>query len=151
MQARINYYTLVPQAYKAVAALNQYVVRDSGLPPRLQELIKIRASIVNGCTYCVDMHIKEARHQGLGEQWINLISVWREARVYTEAERAVLAWTDALTLVAQTQAPDAEFEALQKHFSDEEITQITVAIGLINVWNRLGVGLRSQHPVDEPA
>jgi AhpD family alkylhydroperoxidase len=146
MKARLDYVAASPQTFKAVAQLEHYV--SGSLPKRLIHLIKLRASIINGCAYCVNMHVKEARHTGLGEQWINLVSVWREAGVYTEAERAVLAWTDAVTKIAETGAPDADFDGLRAHFTDEEITKITVAIGVINLWNRLAVSMRSQHPVE---
>jgi AhpD family alkylhydroperoxidase len=148
MQARFNFAKAAPDAYKAVAALDQYVVKQSGLEPRLIHLVKLRASQINGCAYCVDMHVKEARHSGLSEQWINLLCVWRESPIYDARERALLAWTESVTNIAQTGAPDADFEALKAHFSDEDITKLTVAISLINVWNRLAVGFRSQHPVD---
>jgi AhpD family alkylhydroperoxidase len=151
MQARVDFYAASPEATKAVSALDRYVVKDSGLSPRLIHLIKLRASQLNGCAFCVDMHVKEARHGGMGEQWINLVSAWQESPVYSAEERAVLGWTEALTLLAQTRAPDADFQALKAHFSDADITKITVAIGAINVWNRLAVGLRSQHPIDKPA
>jgi alkylhydroperoxidase family enzyme len=97
------------------------------------------------------MHVKEARHDGLSEQWINLVSAWHEAQVYSEAERAVLGWTDALTLLAQTRAPDADYEALRAHFSEQDIARIIVIIGTINVWNRIAVGTRMPHPVDAGA
>ena len=151
MKTRFNPYAAAPEAYKAVLALENYVQKDSGLPHRLIHLIKLRASIINGCAYCVDMHVKEARKDGLAEQWINLVSVWREAAVYSEKERAVLGWTDAVTLLAQTGIPDADYQALRAHFSDEEITKITIAIGTINMWNRIAVGARTQHPVDAAA
>jgi AhpD family alkylhydroperoxidase len=151
MKNRFNFGAASPQAYKAVSALESYVVKDSGLSHRLIHLIKLRSSIVNGCAFCVDMHAKEARRDGLGEQWINLVSVWHEAGVYSEQERAVLAWTDSITLIAETRAPDADFEAMRAHFTDEEITNITVAIGTINLWNRLAIGMRMQHPIDPPA
>ncbi len=150
MKARLNFFTAAPEAAKAVLALEEYC-QNSGLPKRLIHLIKLRASIVNGCAHCVNMHVKEARHDGLSEQWINLVSVWHEAQVYSEAERAVLAWTDALTLVAQTRAPDADYEALRTHFSEEEIAKMVVVIGTINVWNRIAVGTRIVHPVDAVA
>jgi AhpD family alkylhydroperoxidase len=127
------------------------VVEASTLDRRMRELIKLRASQINGCAYCVDMHVKEARHDGLGEQWINLICAWKESPVYDAKERALLGWVDAVTRIAETGAPDADFEALKAHFSEEDITKITVAIGAINVWNRLAVGFRSQHPIDQPA
>lgn len=148
MQARIDFPTAAPDAYKAVAALDRYVKEDSGLDRRLLHLIKLRASQINGCAYCVDMHVKEARRDGLGEQWINLLSVWQESPVFDARERAVLAWTEALTNVAQTRAPDADFERLRAFFSEADMTKLTVAIGTINVWNRLCVGFRSQHPLD---
>jgi AhpD family alkylhydroperoxidase len=148
MQARFDFPKAAPDAYKAVAALDKYVREDSGIDHRLLHLIKLRASQINGCAYCVDMHVKEARRDGLSEQWINLISVWQESPVFDARERAVLAWTEALTHVAQTRAPDADFERLRAFFSEADMTKITVAIGAINVWNRLCVGFRSQHAVD---
>jgi len=151
MNPRFNFAEAAPDAYNAVAALDRYVVQNSGIEHRLIHLIKLRASQINGCAYCVDMHVKEARRAGLGEQWINLLSVWRESPVYDSRERAVLGWTEALTNLAGTGAPDDDFEPLREFFSDAEITRLTVAIGAINVWNRLAVGFRSQHPVDQSA
>jgi AhpD family alkylhydroperoxidase len=151
MQARLDFVKAAPDAYKAIKALDTYVVRESGLDKRLIHLIKLRASQINGCAYCVDMHSKEARHDGLGEQWINLICAWRESPVFDARERAVLAWTDAVTNLAQTGAPDDAYEGLRAHFSEAEIVKISTAIGLINVWNRIAVGFRSQHPIDKPA
>lgn len=148
MQPRVNYKKVAPDAHQAVGALDRYVVSESGLDPRLIHLIKIRASQINGCAYCVNMHVREARRDGMGEQWLDLISVWRESSVFDARERSVLAWTEALTELARSHAPDADFEPLRQHFSDAEITKLTVAIGTINVWNRLAVGLRAQHPVD---
>lgn len=150
MQARLDFVTASPESYKAVAALEQFV-QTCGLEKRLIHLIKLRASIINGCSYCVDMHVKEARHSGLSEQWINLVSAWRESPVYDARERAVLGWVDAVTNIAQTGAPDDAYDAFRAHFSEEDMTKVTVAIGLINVWNRLCVGFRSQHPLDQPA
>lgn len=148
MEARINYMKAAPDAFQAVWALEKYVSEESGLDPDLIHLIKLRASQINGCAFCVDMHTKEARKHGLSEQWIALVCVWHEAAVFSARERAVLAWVDALTNLSETGAPDADFEALRAHFSEAEITRLTVAIGTINVWNRLAVGFRVQHPVD---
>lgn len=150
MQPRFNFFKAAPDAYQAVAALEDYV-QNSGIEKRLIHLIKLRASIINGCAYCVDMHSKESRHSGLPEQWINLMSVWKESPVYDARERALLGWVDAVTNLAQTGAPDDVYDALKAHFSEEEMTRLTVAIGAINVWNRLAVGFRSQHPIDKPA
>jgi AhpD family alkylhydroperoxidase len=151
MQARFDLEVVAPDAYKAVLALESYVVGDSGLDRRLLHLIKLRASQINGCAFCVDMHVKEARRGGLGEQWINLISAWQESPIYDERERAVLGWTEALTNLAQTGAPDADYETLHAIFSESEIMKLSVAIGTINLWNRLCVAARSQHQVDATA
>jgi AhpD family alkylhydroperoxidase len=151
MKTRFNPFAVVPDAYKAVLGLENYVAKESGLPHRLIHLIKLRASILNGCAFCVDMHAKEARKDGLAEQWINLVSVWREAAVYSDTERAVLGWTDAVTLVSQTGVPDADYETIRAHFSEAEIANITIAIGVINIWNRIAVSARTQHPVDAAA
>jgi AhpD family alkylhydroperoxidase len=150
MQPRFNFFKAAPDAYEAVSALEKFV-QTCGLEKRLIHLIKLRASIINGCSFCVDMHVKEARHSGLPEQWIHLIAAWKESPVYDARERALLGWVDAVTNLAQTGAPDDAYEALKAHFTEEEMTKITVAIGTINVWNRLAVGFRSQHPVDQPA
>lgn len=150
MQVRFDFYTVAPEATKAMIALEMHC-KNSGLPTRLYHLIKLRASIINGCAFCVDMHVKESRADGLSEQWINLVSTWHEATVYSEAERAVLAFTDSLTLLAQTRAPDADYEALRRHFLEADIAKMIMVIGAINVWNRIAVGTRKQHPVDTEA
>jgi AhpD family alkylhydroperoxidase len=148
MEPRLNITKAAPETYRMVAALDRHIFGESGLDKGTVHLIKIRASQINGCAYCVDMHVKHARQDGFGEQWMHMISVWRESPVFTEKERAVLAWTEALTLLPESRADDVYFEPLRKHFSDEEIAKITVAIGTINVWNRIAVGSRTQHLVD---
>lgn len=150
MSPRMNIFQAAPDAMKAMLAV-EATFENSGLEHSLMELVKLRASQINGCAYCVDMHVKESRHDGLSEQWINLMCVWRESPVYDARERALLGWVDAVTNIAQTGAPDDAYETLQAHFSSEEIAKITVAIGTINVWNRIAVGFRSQHPIDKPA
>lgn len=150
MHPRLDFQKAAPDALKAVMQLETYV-QTSGLDRRFIHLIKLRASQINGCAYCVDMHIRESRHDGMSDQWINLMSVWRESSVYNPSERALLGWVEAVTNVAQTGIPDGEFEALKAHFSDEEIMKITVAIGTINTWNRLAVGFRMPHSVDHQA
>lgn len=150
MQPRLNFAKASEEAYKAVLALETYV-QKSGLERRFIHLIKLRASIINHCAYCIDMHVKESRHDGLSEQWINLMSAWEESPIYDERERALLTWVDSVTRVADTHVPDSAYEALKAHFTEEEMTKITVAIGVINVWNRLCVGFRAMHPVDTPA
>lgn len=114
-------------------------------------LIKLRASQINGCAFCVDMHVKEARRDGLSGQWINILRVWRESPLFDARERAALAWTEALTNIAESGAPDDGFRRLRDHFSEEDVTKLSVVIGVINVWNRLCVGFRSQHPIDAHA
>lgn len=150
MQARFNFAKASAASYKAVSALEDFV-QTSGLERRFVHLIKLRASQINGCAYCVDMHVKEARHDGMSEQWINLMCVWKESPVFDARERALLGWVDAVTKIAETGAPDADYEALKAHFSEEDMTKITVAIGAINIWNRLAIGFRMQHPVDAAA
>jgi len=150
VQSRVNFYKAAPEAYQAVAALENYV-QNSGIEKRHIHLLKLRASVINGCAYCVDMHTKEALHGGLSQQWINMVSVWKESPIFDARERALLGWVDAVTNIAQTGAPDDAYDALRAHFSEEEMTKLTVAIGTINIWNRLCVGFRSQHPIDKPA
>lgn len=150
MKTRMNYFAKAPDLLKAVSALDK-AVQDSGFDRKLLHLVKLRASQINGCAYCVDMHVKEARHDGETEQRIHLISAWRESPLYSERERAALEWTEALTLLPQSRANDEFYDPLKAHFSDVEIVQLTVLIGAINVWNRLAVGFRSQHPIDRKA
>ena len=119
-------------------AVERYV-RECGLERRLLELVKLRASQINGCAYCVDMHTKDARTNGETEQRLYAVVVWREAPFFTERERAALAWTEALTLVSQEQVPDNVFEIARKEFSDKEFVDLTMAVFAINGWNRLAI------------
>ena len=129
-----------PDGYAAVSGVEAYVKR-SGLPATLIELVKMRASQINGCAFCIDMHSKDARKLGVNEQRLYLLDAWHESTVYTPAERAALAWTDALTQVAEKRAPDAHYAALREHFTDREIVDLSILIGLINLWNRLAIGM----------
>lgn len=149
MKMRMNYYAKAADLMKPMLALEEAVAK-SGLDPMLIHLVKLRASQINGCAYCVDMHVKEARKDGEAEQRIHLVSAWRESPLFTDRERAALEWTEALTLLPQSRADDQFYDPLKAHFSDVEIVQLTMLIGVINVWNRLAVGFRSQHPVDRP-
>lgn len=151
MESRLDYINAAPEAVQAVWQLENYVSSKSGLDPKLIHLLKLRASQINGCVYCVDLHTKEARKDGLSEQWIALVCVWREAAIYSPKERALLGWTEALTNLSQTGAPDEDYQTLRAHFTDEECTKLSVAIGTINVWNRLAVGFRMQPPTDNTA
>ena len=121
--------------------------RVSTASRKLLYLIKTRVSQINGCAYCIDMHVKEALDDGEDAQRLHLLSAWRESPLYNDRERALLAWTEALTLLPQTGAPDADYGRLREHFSEVEIVNLTAAIGMINLWNRWAVGFRAQHPV----
>jgi AhpD family alkylhydroperoxidase len=151
---RLDYRTTLPEASQAMSALER-VVSSSTLEPPLRELVKLRASQINGCAYCVDMHTKDARAMGEDEQRLHLVSVWREAPSFTDRERAALAWTEALTLLPETGAPDETYEAMAAEFDPAEQVALTLAIIAINGWNRLAVGFRQpvgsyvshRHPV----
>jgi AhpD family alkylhydroperoxidase len=142
---RMNYRAASPATYEAIAAAEAHI-RKCGLEHSLIELVKMRASQINHCAYCLDRHSKDAREHGETEQRLYLLNAWEEASCYTPRERAALGWTDSLTLLPTTGAPDADYDALKPHFTDKEIVDLTVLIGLINLWNRIGVGFRLQHP-----
>ena len=150
MQPRMNYWQIAPELLKPMVALNK-AVEESGFDRHILHLVKLRASQINGCAYCVDMHVKEARKDGETEQRIHLVSAWRESPLYSERERAALEWTETLTLLPQSRAADEFYEPLKRHFTDVEIVQLTMLIGVINTWNRLAVGFRSVHPIDRQA
>jgi AhpD family alkylhydroperoxidase len=142
MEPRIEYARVAPGASRAMAGLEQYV-RQSDLEPSLLELIKTRASQLNGCAFCLDMHTKDARARGETEQRLYALSAWRETPFYTERERAALAWTEAVTLVAQGHVPDEVYDEVRPHFSDKDLVDLTMAIVAINGWNRLAIGFRT--------
>jgi AhpD family alkylhydroperoxidase len=150
MKARLDPERAAPAAYAAVLALDDYVA-SCGLEHGLLELVKTRASQLNGCAFCIHMHTRDARQAGETEERLYLLSAWRESPLYTERERAALAWTEALTLVAETNAPDDVYAQARAQFSAEELVKLTVAIGLINTWNRIAVGFRAVHPAGPPA
>jgi AhpD family alkylhydroperoxidase len=141
MNARADYYNASPDAMKAMMAL-EVAVKKLGLEPSLLELVKLRASQINGCAFCVDMHSSDARKAGETERRLHAVSVWRETPFFSARERAALAWTEALTNLPTTHAPDADYELVKAHFSDKEQVDLTLAIGTINAWNRFGVGFR---------
>ena len=142
MKPRLNPYQAAPDAMKAVAALETYV-KGSGLEASLIELIKMRASQINGCAYCLDMHARDARANGESEQRLYLLDAWRESPFYSERERAALAWTEALTLVTDGHVPDEVYEAARAQFSEEELVNLSVAIVAINGANRLNIAFRT--------
>lgn len=142
MQTRLNYAHASPGAVTAMRGLEAHV-RASGLEPSLLELVKTRVSQINGCAYCLDMHTKDARAQGETEQRLYALGAWREAPFYSPRERAALAWAEALTLLAETHAPDDVYEDARTQFSEKELVDLTLAIVAINGWNRIAVGFRA--------
>ncbi|MTI44507.1 AhpD family alkylhydroperoxidase [Roseibium hamelinense] len=145
MTARLDMFSAATDAFKPMLAFEDSI-RESGLEHSLIKLVKTRASQINGCAYCLHMHTKDARAAGETEERLYLLSAWRESSFYTPRERAALAWTETLTRIEQTQASDSDFEELKSHFTEREMVELSLAIGAINVWNRLAVGFRSQHP-----
>jgi AhpD family alkylhydroperoxidase len=139
---RLDYGRVLPEATRAMQGLED-VVKASTLEPKLRELVKLRASLINGCAYCVDMHTKDAVAIGEDEQRLHFVSVWQEAPVFSARERAALAWTDALTRIADTGAPDDAYAAVAREFDPAEQVARTLAIIAINGWNRLSVGFRT--------
>jgi AhpD family alkylhydroperoxidase len=146
MQPRLNPMEAAPDAMRAMQALETYV-KNCGLEPALIELVKMRASQINGCAFCLDMHSRDARARGETEQRLYLLDAWPEAAVYSDRERAALAWTDALTRIAETHAPDDTYSDLRMQFSEAEIVKLTLLIATINGWNRLAIGFRSPHRI----
>jgi AhpD family alkylhydroperoxidase len=142
MEPRLDYAKLAPDAVKAMRELEAYV-RRSDIEPNLRELVKIRASQINGCAYCIDMHTKDARAAGESEQRLYALTAWRETPFFSDRERAALAWTEALTLVSESHAPDEVYEEARAHFGEKELVDLTIAITTINAWNRLAVGFRT--------
>ena len=142
-----NPYKSVPEGLKAMMAV-EASIKASGLESSLLELVKMRASQINGCAFCIHMHATDARAHGESEMRLYMLNAWRESPLYNDRERAALAWTEALTLVAETGAPDADYAMLKDAFTESEQVNLTLQIGAINLWNRLQVGLRAVHPVD---
>ena len=143
MQARLDAMKAAPGAYRAMAQLQGYVDGTS-LEKGLLELVKMRASQINGCAYCIDMHSKDALALGESAQRLFALDAWRETPFFTERERAALAWTEAVTLVSQGHVPDAVFEEARAHFTDEELVNLTMAVVAINAWNRVAIAFRSE-------
>ena len=143
MHARLESARKSPSGHRAFLALNQFV-ENCGLEHPLLELIKIRASQINGCAFCLDMHTVDARAAGESEQRIYLLDGWREAPFYSDRERAALRWTEAVTLVSETHVPDDVYEEARRHFSEEELVNLTWAVVTINGWNRMAIAFRSQ-------
>lgn len=140
---RLDYNETDPKAIKGMLELEKYVA-NSSLEHSLYELVKLRASQINSCAYCIDMHSKDARKAGETEQRLYALSAWRETSFYSERERAALAWTEALTLISDNNVADSLYEEIQKHFNEKEHLALTMAIVAINGWNRLAISFRKE-------
>jgi AhpD family alkylhydroperoxidase len=147
LKARLMPFEVAPGSLKPLVELEK-TLKNSGLEHSLLELVKTRASQINGCAFCLHMHTKDARANGETEERLHLLNAWRESPLYSDRERAALAWTEALTLVSETHAPDEDYEELSRHFTPEEQVKLTLLIGAINTWNRIAIGFRSIHPVE---
>jgi AhpD family alkylhydroperoxidase len=146
MKPRMNFFQAAPDTVKALNALEAQV-QGSGLEQSLIELVKTRASQINGCAFCINMHTQDARKHGETEQRLYLLNAWRESPVYTDRERAALAWTEAVTLISQTHAPEDVYNEVRAHFSETETVNLTMLIATINSWNRLAIAFRAVPPV----
>ncbi len=145
MHDRVHFPKTVPDTYAAIRELDA-MVRRGGLAPSLVGLVKMRASQINGCAFCLDMHAKDARQHGETEQRLYLLNAWRETPYYSDRERAALAWTECLTRLPTDGAPDAVYQALEAVLTAVEIANLTALIGVINIWNRIAVGLNWPMP-----
>lgn len=150
MTPRLNIFQAAPEATKAMVAV-ETAIGQSGLEHGLAELVRLRASQINGCAFCIHMHVTDARKHGETDMRIHLLDAWRESPAFTDRERAALNWTESLTRIAKTRAPDTDYALLQSQFDDKEIAALTLLIGAINLWNRVQIGLRAVHPVEAPA
>lgn len=150
MQPRLdasNAAQAAPNAMKALIAL-EGAIQKSGLEQRLIELVKVRASQINGCTFCVHMHTHDARVHGETEERLHLLDAWHESPLYSARERAALAWTETVTLVSQTHVPDAVYETVLQHFTEDELVKLTLLVATINLWNRITISFRSIYPAE---
>lgn len=143
MHPRLNYTAAAPAGIRAIYALETHLRNSSGLEPALLELVRLRASQINGCAYCMDMHTKDARALGESEPRLHVLSAWREAPFYTDREQAALLWTEHVTLIHRERVPDAIYERVREQFGEEEIVNLTLAVVAINAWNRLAITFRS--------
>jgi len=147
MTQRLNYYAADQKLIQPLLAIEE-LIKAGPLEERLNHLVKMRASQINGCAYCLHMHSADARKAGESEARLYLLDAWHESNLYTPRERAALAWTESLTRVADTHAPDADYELVRSQFSDQELVHLTLLITNINAWNRLSIGFRAVHPND---
>lgn len=149
MTERLNVFKAAAGAAKAMLAVED-AINNSGLEPGLLNLVKMRASQINGCAFCLHLHYTTARKAGENELRLLMLDAWRDSSLYTQRERAALAWTETLTLVAGKGAPEEVYDRVRQEFSAEEIANLCVAIGAINLWNRVQIGLHATHPAEKP-
>jgi len=142
MKPRLDAKQASPAAFAPMMAFGKYL-RECGLDEKLQELVKIRASQINGCAFCLAMHVRDAKKLGESDDRLDLLAAWREAPVYSERERAALAWTEALTLITEGFVPDTAYDEARRHFSEKELVDLTMAVVAINAWNRINVAFRT--------
>ena len=150
MTQRLNPFAANPAAMQPWIEMGKSF-QAYGLDPLLKELVMTRVSQINGCTYCIHHHLTDARKFGETEDRLHLLNAWRGSRLYSERELAALGWAEALTLVAQTHAPDNVYETLRRHFTEEEQVELTLLIAATNAWTRIRIGFRSVHPADKAA
>jgi AhpD family alkylhydroperoxidase len=150
MEPRIHYEKFAPEAARAMYALERHI-KNSSLGEGLLHLVKMRASQINGCAYCLDMHSKDSRAAGETEQRLYALNAWRETPFYTARERAALEWTESLTLVSQTHVPDEVYDAVKKEFTEAELVDLTYAVMTINAWNRMAISMRAVPGIYQPA
>lgn len=146
MKQRLQFFDAAPELMKQVLALNT-AANECGIDKSLLHLIKLRASQINGCSFCVEMHSREARIDGETEQRLYLVSAWKESPLFNDRERAALAWVESVTLISNSGVSDELYRKALEHFSEEELVKLTVAIGMINTWNRLCVSFHAIHPI----
>jgi AhpD family alkylhydroperoxidase len=150
VEPRIDYLKSARGVYEAMLGLEKYL-HQSGLEASLLDLVKLRASQINGCAYCIDMHWKDLRALGESEQRLYGLDAWKESPYYSDRERAALAWTEAVTNIRDTHAPDEDYERVRRSFTEKELADLTLAIAAINAWNRLAISARSVPGLYQPA
>ncbi|HEU4683599.1 MAG TPA: carboxymuconolactone decarboxylase family protein [Nitrospira sp.] len=150
MEPRIDYRKVAPGVLEAVLGLESYL-HGSAIERRLLHLVKLRASQINGCAYCIDMHWKDLRAAGESEQRLYGLDAWEESPYYSEKERAALAWTEAVTKIRETHAPNEVYEAVRRHFAEKDLADLTLAVATINLWNRLAISMRAVPGTYQPA
>jgi AhpD family alkylhydroperoxidase len=147
MNKRLNIFARKNGGIDGLVAVETWI--NKSFDPKLMELVKVRVSQINGCAHCLHMHRQDALKQGESEERMLLLSAWRESQLYSERERAALAWAESLTNIAESHAPDAVYDAAHGIFSDDELLALSIGVAMINAWNRLAIGFRLQHPADK--